>query len=254
MPRPRLRGRRTRAHIIGVVVSETNSEIRIATDSVTANSRKRRPTMPPMSRMGMNTAMSDRLIDRTVKPTSRTPEQRRLETGHARLDVPRDVLHHDDGVVDDKPGRDGQRHQREIVQAVVQQVHSAEGADERDGHGHARNHASRRQSRRKKNTTRITSTDGDHQGRLHLVQRGPDGGAAVNGEGQLAAAGIEACNCGSRAFTRSTVSMMFAPGLPVYASRRRPACPWEITRRCGCPRPSPCTSATSESRMGAPLR
>src|SRR2546426_307929 len=29
--------------------------------------------MPPMSRMGMNTAISDRLIDNTVKPTSRAP-------------------------------------------------------------------------------------------------------------------------------------------------------------------------------------
>ena len=66
-------GRSRRAHIIGVVVSETTSEIRIATDSVTANSRKRRPTMPPISRIGMNTAISDRLIDSTVKPTSRAP-------------------------------------------------------------------------------------------------------------------------------------------------------------------------------------
>ena len=44
------------AHIIGVVASETASEIRIATDSVMANSRNRRPTMPPISRIGMNTA------------------------------------------------------------------------------------------------------------------------------------------------------------------------------------------------------
>jgi hypothetical protein len=29
--------------------------------------------MPPMSRIGMNTAISDKLIDSTVKPTSRLP-------------------------------------------------------------------------------------------------------------------------------------------------------------------------------------
>jgi hypothetical protein len=29
--------------------------------------------MPPISRMGMNTAISERLIDSTVKPTSRAP-------------------------------------------------------------------------------------------------------------------------------------------------------------------------------------
>ena len=45
----------------------------MAIDSVTANSRNSRPTMPPISRIGMNTAISDTLIDTTVKPTSRAP-------------------------------------------------------------------------------------------------------------------------------------------------------------------------------------
>ena len=61
------------AHIIGVVVSEITSEISTAADSVTANSRNSRPTCPPMNSSGMNTATSDRLIDSTVKPTSRAP-------------------------------------------------------------------------------------------------------------------------------------------------------------------------------------
>ena len=43
----------------------------MATDSVTANSRNSRPTMPPISRIGMNTATSETLIDSTVKPISR---------------------------------------------------------------------------------------------------------------------------------------------------------------------------------------
>ena len=45
----------------------------IATDRVIANSRNSRPTMPPISRIGTNTAISDRLIDRTVNPTSLAP-------------------------------------------------------------------------------------------------------------------------------------------------------------------------------------
>ena len=45
----------------------------IATDKVIANSRNSRPTMPPIRRIGTNTAISDRLIDRTVKPTSPAP-------------------------------------------------------------------------------------------------------------------------------------------------------------------------------------
>jgi hypothetical protein len=58
---------------MAVVVSETTSEMPTATDSVTANSRKRRPTTPPIRSSGMNTATSDTLIDTTVKPISRAP-------------------------------------------------------------------------------------------------------------------------------------------------------------------------------------
>ena len=39
----------------------------------TANSRNSRPTMPPISSSGMNTATSDTLMVSTVKPTSRAP-------------------------------------------------------------------------------------------------------------------------------------------------------------------------------------
>ena len=43
----------SREHIIGVVVSEITSEMRIATDSVTLNSRNSLPTMPPANMNGM---------------------------------------------------------------------------------------------------------------------------------------------------------------------------------------------------------
>ncbi len=58
---------------MGVVVSDTTSEIMTAADKVMANSRNSRPTCPSMNNSGMNTATSDRLIDSTVKPTSRAP-------------------------------------------------------------------------------------------------------------------------------------------------------------------------------------
>ncbi len=60
---------------MGVVVSETTSETRMATESVTANSRNSRPTMPPINRIGMKTATSERLIERTVKVISFAPAQ-----------------------------------------------------------------------------------------------------------------------------------------------------------------------------------
>ena len=54
-------------------VSETAAETRIVTESVTANSRNRRPTMPPINSSGMKTATSDTLMENTVNPISRAP-------------------------------------------------------------------------------------------------------------------------------------------------------------------------------------
>ena len=41
--------------------------------TVTANSWNTRPTTPPISRTGMNTATSERVIERMVKPISPLP-------------------------------------------------------------------------------------------------------------------------------------------------------------------------------------
>jgi hypothetical protein len=57
----------------GVVVSETTIEMATATLKVTANSRNIRPRMPPISRMGMNTAINEVLMESTVNPISREP-------------------------------------------------------------------------------------------------------------------------------------------------------------------------------------
>ena len=65
--------RSTRAHSIGVSVSDTKPETMIATAIVTANSRNTRPTMPPISSTGMNTAISENVIEMMVKPISRAP-------------------------------------------------------------------------------------------------------------------------------------------------------------------------------------
>ena len=74
-----------------MVVSEIASEIKIATDKVTANSRNNRPTMPPMSKIGMNTAINDKLIDSTVKPTSRAPRSA-ARTGATPFSMWRDTF------------------------------------------------------------------------------------------------------------------------------------------------------------------
>ena len=55
------------------MVSDTSIDIAIDTDKVTENSRNKRPTIPPISSSGINTATSDTLMVSTVKPTSRAP-------------------------------------------------------------------------------------------------------------------------------------------------------------------------------------
>ena len=45
----------------------------MAVESVTANSRNRRPTIPPINRSGMKTAISEMLMVKTVKPISSAP-------------------------------------------------------------------------------------------------------------------------------------------------------------------------------------
>ena len=64
---------RNRLHIIGVKVSETTPDTRMAEVRVTANSCSRRPTRPVMKISGTNTATRDTLIERTVKPICRAP-------------------------------------------------------------------------------------------------------------------------------------------------------------------------------------
>ena len=112
---------------MGVAVSETTMEMAMATERTTANSRNRRPTMPGIIRIGMKTAMSEMLIDSTVKPISCGAAQGGLHRLDAVLDMARDVFDDHDGVVHHEAGRDGQRHQREVVEGVAEQVHGAEG-------------------------------------------------------------------------------------------------------------------------------
>ncbi len=58
---------------MGVRLMETIPEIRMAVQMVTANSRNRRPRIPPMNRIGMKTAASDSVIETMVKPISFEP-------------------------------------------------------------------------------------------------------------------------------------------------------------------------------------
>jgi len=56
-----------------VRVSDTTADTAIAMLRVTANDRKRRPTIPPISKSGMNTASSETVIETMVKPICFAP-------------------------------------------------------------------------------------------------------------------------------------------------------------------------------------
>src|SRR3546814_10733510 len=62
-----------REHSMGVSVSDTMTDTRMVSVTVTANSRNRRPTIPPISNKGMKTATRDTEIETMVKLISLAP-------------------------------------------------------------------------------------------------------------------------------------------------------------------------------------
>ena len=83
----------------------------MVTLSVTANSRNSLPTMSPMNKSGMSTAISDTVNERMVKPICSEPFSAAFSGGVAQLDIARDVLNHHDGVIDYEASRNRERHQ-----------------------------------------------------------------------------------------------------------------------------------------------
>ena len=51
----------------------------------------------------------------------------RLESPLTLFDVPIHILDDHNGIIDDEPDRNGDRHQRKIIEAVMEQIHAAEG-------------------------------------------------------------------------------------------------------------------------------
>ena len=106
----------------------------MVTASVTANSRNRRPTTSCMNSSGISTAISETVSEMMVKPIWPAPFSAASSGDSPCSMIARDVLDHDDRIVDDEAGGDGQRHQRQVVEAEMRQVHHREGADQRQRH------------------------------------------------------------------------------------------------------------------------
>ncbi len=96
----------------------------------------------------------------------------------------RDVFQHHDGIVHDESGRNRQRHQRQIVEAVADQVHGGERRDQRDRHRHHRNEG-RPPVAQKGEHHEGHQHDRDDQGAFDIAQRRADRGRAVDRQIQV---------------------------------------------------------------------
>ena len=102
----------------------------------------------------------------------------------AGFQVARDVLDHHDGVVHHEAGGDGQGHQREVVEAVAEQVHHAEGAQQRDRNRDAGNERAAG-ILEKHEDHQDHQPDRDEQGPLHVVDGSADGLGLIHGDLQI---------------------------------------------------------------------
>ena len=76
--------------------------------------------MPLMNSTGINAATSEIVMETIVKPISWAPLNRSFVRLLALFHMAHDIFEHDDGVVDDEANGQSQRHQRQIVEAVIQ--------------------------------------------------------------------------------------------------------------------------------------
>ena len=165
--------RSSTAHIIGVVVSETTSEI----------------TMAIGDRHG---EFAEQLADQAAHQQDRDKhrdqrhahrqhreadlagsQQRGLQRRLSCIQVAGDVFQHDDGVVDHESGRDRERHQREDVEAVSEQIHHRECRDQRHRYRH-HGHQRRPRAAQEREHDEDHQNHGDDQRDFDVPQRGPD--------------------------------------------------------------------------------
>ncbi len=104
--------------------------------------------------------------------------ERRLQRGESGLYVAVDVLQHDDGVVDHEAHRDGQRHQRQIVETVVEHIHHRCRAEQRQRNGDPGNDGGPGVAQEQE-YHHHHQRDRQREREFHVVNGGLDGGGAI---------------------------------------------------------------------------
>ena len=136
----------------------------------TENSCSSRPIIPPMNSTGMNTAASESVIDTIVKPISRDPLSAASiapspismwRTMFSSITIASSTTN---------PTESVKRHQRQVVDRVVQQVHHGERRHDRHRQRDAGNHRRRKIPQEQENHQNHQA-DRDEQRRLHVVHR-----------------------------------------------------------------------------------
>ena len=183
----------------------------MATDSVTANSRNRRPTMPPMRRIGINTATRERLMEMTVKAISRDP-RRAACSGAIPFSTYRVIFSRTTiASSTTKPVAIVRAMRERLSRLYPQRYMTPKVPIERCPTATAGMTVERTCLRNPK-TTRITSA-AEIMSDFSTSLRDPRiGGVRSCTTETLTLPGKAAASWGSRSRTRSTVPMMFAPG------------------------------------------
>ena len=105
------------------------------------------------------------------KPDLLRSQHRRIVRRHSRFEMPADVLNHNNRVVHHETRRDRQRHQRQIIERIPQQIHHRKGSQQaqrnRDGRNQRRSHLAQEEEHHQDH-----QYDRDHQRPRHIPHRG----------------------------------------------------------------------------------
>ena len=139
--------------------------------------------------------------------------QRGRDRAHPVLDMAGDILDYHDRVIDHEAGRDGQRHQREIVEQEARQIHHPQRPRERGQHRRRRN-SRRPPALQEQADHHHHQQRRDQQRDLDLVERGADGDGPVGHHFQRNVGGQQRAQAGDLRLQRIDRGDDIGIGLP----------------------------------------